>query len=83
MYFDRVNDKVDLPIAWHEASDRDYVIAGRRGKDYYRLADLWLRNEVAAQRTRAADPIQAALLDDVARSARDQMRLLQHPAPAP
>jgi len=81
-YFDRVDDKVGLPMAWADASDRDYVIAGRHGKDYYRLADLWLRNEVQAHRTRAADPIRAALLADVARSAREQMQLLQQPAPS-
>jgi len=31
-----------------EASDRDYIINGRRSRDYYRLADQWLRNEVEA-----------------------------------
>lgn len=55
-YFDRVADKVELPIAWDDASDRDYVITGRRDKHYYRLADLWLRSEIDAQRTTASDP---------------------------
>ena len=41
-------------IAWADASDRDYVIAGRRGKDYYKLADAWLRNEVEAFASRVA-----------------------------
>jgi len=69
-YFDRVNDKVALPIAWADASDRDYVINGRRGKDYYRLADSWLQNEVEAFRLVAVDPQRAARLYDVARQAR-------------
>jgi radical SAM superfamily enzyme YgiQ (UPF0313 family) len=74
-YFDRVNDKVELPLAWADASDRDYVIAGRRSRQYYRLADLWLRNEVDAYR--ATDPERAASLYDTARKARDEMVRLQ------
>lgn len=81
-YFDRITDKVELPIAWADASDRDYVIAGRRGKDYYKLADVWLRNEVEAHRARSADPIQAALLAEVARAARDEMTRLHQYAPS-
>jgi radical SAM superfamily enzyme YgiQ (UPF0313 family) len=73
MYFDAVSDKVDLPIAWETASDRDYVIAGRRSRDYYRLADVWLRNEVEAHRKMQADPLAAALLHDVAEDARERM----------
>jgi radical SAM superfamily enzyme YgiQ (UPF0313 family) len=76
LYFDSVNDKVELPLAWADASDRDYVIAGRRSKDYYRLADLWLRNEVAAHRATATDPEQAARLSDMARTAREEMSRL-------
>ncbi len=59
-YFDTVSDRLELPLAWADASDRDYVIAGRRGKDYYRLADLWLRSEVDAHRARPCDPERAA-----------------------
>jgi radical SAM superfamily enzyme YgiQ (UPF0313 family) len=47
-YFEKVRDRVRAPIAWHEGSDRDYVIDGRRGREYYKLADQWLRNEVEA-----------------------------------
>ena len=61
-YYDKVRERVELPIAWAEASDRDYVIAGRHGKDYYKLADAWLRNEVEAFRVEAADPARAAEL---------------------
>jgi hypothetical protein len=72
-YFDSVRNKVRLPMAWAEASDRDYVIEGRRGKDYYRLADVWLRNEVEAFRIGNRDPQRAAELQETARKARDEM----------
>ncbi len=49
------------------------MIAGRRGKDYYKLADQWLRNEVEAFRLEAANPARAAELLGTARRAREQM----------
>jgi radical SAM superfamily enzyme YgiQ (UPF0313 family) len=72
-YFKAVRHKVELPVAWADASDRDYVVSGRRGKDYYRLADQWLRNEVEAFRMEAKDPLRAAELLGVARQARAAM----------
>jgi len=72
-YFDKVRERVELPIAWADASDRDYVIAGRRGKDYYKLADVWLRNEVEAFRVEAEDPLRSAELLLVARHARESL----------
>jgi radical SAM superfamily enzyme YgiQ (UPF0313 family) len=73
-YFTKVKDKLDLPIPWTEASDRDYVVFGRRGTDYYKLADQWLRNEVEAARVGQADPRRAAELREAARTARSAMR---------
>lgn len=75
-YFDSVSDRLELPLAWAEASDRDYVIAGRRGKEYYRLADLWLRSEVEAQRAAATEPERAARLSDTAMKARAELSRL-------
>jgi anaerobic magnesium-protoporphyrin IX monomethyl ester cyclase len=72
-YFDKVRERVRSPIAWQEATDRDYVIEGRHGSDYYKLADQWLRNEVEAFRLEAADPVRAAELVGTARRAREQM----------
>lgn len=72
-YFDAVRDRVRLPLDWSEASDRDYVVAGRHGRDYYRLADVWLRNEVEASRVAAADPTRATELRALARKAREEM----------
>ena len=73
-YFDKVRDRVALPVEWAEATDRDFVIAGRRGKDYYKLADQWLRNEVDAFRLESRDPARAAELLDMAWQARDALR---------
>jgi len=73
-YFEKVRDKVEMPIDWAEASDRDYVVAGRRGKDYYKLADQWLRNEVEAARIETRDPRHAAELLDTAHRARAAMQ---------
>jgi radical SAM superfamily enzyme YgiQ (UPF0313 family) len=75
-FFDKVRERVRMPIAWAEASDRDYVIAGRHGRDYYKLADQWLRNEVEAFRLEAANPARAAELLGTARRAREQMYLM-------
>ncbi len=72
-YFDKVRGRIELPLAWAEASDRDYVIGGRHGKDYYKLADKWLRSEVEAFRLETANPGRAAELLGTARLAREQM----------
>ena len=72
-YFDAVSDRTSLSVEWSQASDRDYVIAGRHDRAYYRLADLWLRSEVDAQRAEALDPDKAARLHDTAREARLEM----------
>ena len=41
-------DKALLTKEWSAATDRDFAIKGRHSRDYYRHADQWLRNEVAA-----------------------------------
>jgi anaerobic magnesium-protoporphyrin IX monomethyl ester cyclase len=73
-YFDKVRDRVRAPVAWQDASDRDYVIAGRRGREYYKLADQWLRNAVEATRLEFTDPHRSAELSAVARNASDTLR---------
>jgi radical SAM superfamily enzyme YgiQ (UPF0313 family) len=78
-YFTKVQDKVELRLDWADASDadasdRDYVVKGRRGKDYYKLADQWLRNEVEAYRLGNEDPARAAELFDAARRAKGAMQ---------
>ena len=73
-YFEKVRERVELPIEWTEASDRDFVIAGRRGREYYKLADQWLRSEVEAFRLETTDPRRSAQLLDSARRASEAMR---------
>ena len=68
-----MNDKVTLRTDWATASDRDYIIEGRRGRDYYRLADVWLRNDVEAARVLHSDPGRAAELRQAAVRAREEM----------
>jgi anaerobic magnesium-protoporphyrin IX monomethyl ester cyclase len=80
-YFEKVRDRVELPIAWAEASDRDHLVAGRRGRDYYRLADQWLRDEVEAFRLVSRDPGRSAELLGSAHQARDALRA-EHAVPA-
>ena len=75
-YFDKVRERVELPIAWAEASDRDYV--DRRPS---RQGLLQARRCLAAQRGRGVPPreprIQSGLrsLLGTARQAREQMKL--------
>lgn len=81
-YFETVKDKVQLFNAWSDSTDRDYFIGGRKGKDYYRLADVWLRNEVEASRLAGTDPHRAAGLIEVARQAREEMSRVAARSPA-
>jgi len=73
-YFAKVRGKIALPLPWAEGSDRDYVVEGRRGREYYKLADWWLRSEVEASRLEARDPTRAAELMSAARQARAEMQ---------
>ena len=73
-YFAKVRDKIALPLAWSEGSDRDYVVEGRRGREYYKLADRWLRSEVEASRIEQRDPARAAELMSAARQAKAAMQ---------
>lgn len=72
-YFDKVHHKLELPVDWADGSDRDYVVRGRRSKEYYKLADRWLRSEVEASRIEAQDPARAAELMNAACQAKAAM----------
>jgi hypothetical protein len=72
-YFDAVRERVHMSQEWAHGSDRDYQIRGRRGRDYYRLADVWLRSEVEASRLSGSDPARAAALTLTARRAREDL----------
>jgi anaerobic magnesium-protoporphyrin IX monomethyl ester cyclase len=72
-YFDAVRERVHMAQDWSQGSDRDYQITGRRGRDYYRWADVWLRSEVEASRLSDSDPARAASLLTAARNARAEL----------
>jgi radical SAM superfamily enzyme YgiQ (UPF0313 family) len=72
-YFAEVKHKTHLPVPWAEASDRDHFIANRRTRQYYRLADIWLRSEVEAYRLADSDPQRSAQLHAEAARARREM----------
>ncbi len=72
-YFDKVKDRVVLDRDWETASDRDYKIRGRNSRTYYRHADQWLKNEVAAFRLRPENPDEAAKRQAVAFLAKEAL----------
>ena len=69
-YFEQVRERTSLPLDWEAATDRDYVIAGRHSRRYYKFADQWLRQAVAAERAETSDPAEAALRRSDAEAAR-------------
>ena len=73
-YFAKVRDKIELPVAWADGSDRDYVVQDRRSREYYKLADRWLRSEVEASRIEERDPTRAAELKSAAQQAKAAMQ---------
>jgi len=69
--YDRmVEGKVQLAGDWLNSTDRDRDVLGRPGRDYYKLADQWLRNAVESARVGGSDPAASADLAAKAESAR-------------
>lgn len=72
--------------AWHERTDRDLTVAGRRSRRFYRYATRWMVNEVALHRAKTlgktapikASPLRRAKLLLNARVGRIGMALTQH-----
>jgi radical SAM superfamily enzyme YgiQ (UPF0313 family) len=58
-YYKTVADRVLLKGDWADSTDREYAIQGRHSRTYYKYADQWLRNEVAAFRLESEDPTAA------------------------
>ncbi|HEY1678549.1 MAG TPA: radical SAM protein [Candidatus Sulfotelmatobacter sp.] len=52
-YFSEVADRVESARPWNESSDREFRIRNRHSREYYRFADLLLRNEVELERARS------------------------------
>jgi radical SAM superfamily enzyme YgiQ (UPF0313 family) len=72
-YWDDAAGRVVASKPWDEATDRDYLLRGRHSRAYYRQADRWLRDEVAAVRMEAEDPAGAAAKRAEALAAREAM----------
>ena len=73
-YFDQVADRIVADEDWAMSTDRDYRIKGRHSRSYYRHAERWLRNEVAAYRLEPTDPDTARTKRLAALEARRDMR---------
>ena len=72
-FFANAGDAVVLEREWADATDRDYKIRGRHSRAYYKHADSWLNNEVAATRLEAGDPTAALRLRAAALQSRESM----------
>lgn len=77
-YFDEVAGRVVLERDWLSSSDRDYKVRGRRSRAYYREADQWLKNSVAAHRLSESDPAAAREKLALAQAARMALLALAH-----
>jgi radical SAM superfamily enzyme YgiQ (UPF0313 family) len=73
-FFRNAGDDIVSDKAWADATDRDYRIKGRRSRAYYRHADAWLNNEVAAKRLELENPAEALRRRDTALIARDSLK---------
>ncbi len=51
-YFEKVQENVIPLKAWHEGSDSDYTVAGRRSRRFYQHATRWMVGEVDFNRQR-------------------------------
>jgi anaerobic magnesium-protoporphyrin IX monomethyl ester cyclase len=69
-YYEKVKKKLIFSSDWNNASDRELRVVGRHTKKYYKHADSWLNNAVAAHRLVDTDPAAAALKADAAEQAR-------------
>ena len=72
-YYEKVKKKLIFSSDWANSSDRELRVAGRHTREYYKHADSWLNNEVAAHRLRDTDPAGAAAKSAAAAQARATM----------
>jgi radical SAM superfamily enzyme YgiQ (UPF0313 family) len=72
-FFQKTADLVVNDLDWSMSTDRNYRIKGRHSRAYYKQADSWLNNEVAAARLEDENPAEATLHRAAARQARESM----------
>lgn len=51
-YYDQVADRVVALKPWEQGSDRDFTVAGRHSRRFYRFANRWMVNEFSVSRQR-------------------------------
>lgn len=49
-YFLSAQSRIESDLPWHLRTDRDWVVRGRPGRLFYRLAERWMASEVALHR---------------------------------
>lgn len=69
-FYNRVADRLRIPLSWEGSTDRDLRIEGRHSTRYYGFADAWLKADVAAHRLARSDPDAAAGMRREASAAR-------------
>jgi radical SAM superfamily enzyme YgiQ (UPF0313 family) len=72
-YFNKTAERVVLERDWQHSTDRDHKIRGRHSRRYYKFADQWLNNEVAAASIEHQDAAGAAVKRVAALQARQAM----------
>jgi radical SAM superfamily enzyme YgiQ (UPF0313 family) len=80
-YYHKVAENVIALKPWHEGSDRDYTVAGRHSRRFYRYATRWMVGEVDFHRQQQAERSNYARMARAfvnARLGRLGMTLTQH-----
>ncbi|HET6313565.1 MAG TPA: radical SAM protein [Chloroflexia bacterium] len=55
-YYNEVESRVLESMPWHERTDRDLTVAGRRSKRFYSFATRWMVNEVGLHKMLKSRP---------------------------
>lgn len=72
-YHERLGDRLCRPDDWARITDRDLSVRDRPGRDWYALADRWLKASVKAARCRARGEDGAEAFDAEADEARREL----------
>ena len=80
-YYEQVQDRVYPLKSWELGSDRDFEVAGRHSKRYYRHATRWMVGDVGYHRQRQSEqPNRLRMVKDLinANLGRAGMRITRH-----
>lgn len=73
-FYDAYADQISLPGRWEDSTDRNYLLAGQRSREYYKEADTLLYNEVEAELASGHDEERARRCRERAEQARRNLR---------